>query len=179
MKLKLGLSTATIIRWFHKLPPIRMILPHHRHFFNRNTFGLRQKLVNKQAHHHHKKCKEDEESKLHVAQHGGENLSNGKCENHVNRNIDTLGRWSHLKWKNFTWHQPSKRTPRPCESHHIHTYAYHNKQCIPLRKLTWISINSKFRCNGRCYNNLCQNKYVLAKKDEQHIIVVGVIFPNH
>ena len=156
-----------------------MILPHLRHFFNWNTFSLRQKLVNKQAHHHNKKCKEDEESKLHVAQHSGENLSNGKREDHVNGNIDTLSRRSHLKWKNFTWHQPSKRAPRPCESHHIHAYAYHNKQCIPLWQLTWISINSKFKCNGHCYNNLCQNKFVvLAKKVEQHIIVVCVILPN-
>lgn len=46
--------------------------PHAGHVFNGNALGLRQEESHKCGHEDHKEGEEDEEAKLHVAEHGEE-----------------------------------------------------------------------------------------------------------
>ena len=56
------------MRWLNKVFPIRVSLPNNMHVFNGNPFGLWEKLEDEYSHEHDKKCKENEESKLHVTE---------------------------------------------------------------------------------------------------------------
>ena len=73
--------------------------------------------------------KEDEQAKLHVTKHCGEELCYNKSADHVDTNSDTLSCRSNLQRKNFTWYQPSKWTPRPSITRNIYTYDTNNYTC--------------------------------------------------
>ena len=72
------------------LSPEPVLLPYLVHLFNWDILGLGQEEVDEDSHDYNEASKEKEEAKLHVAKHGEENLSNGKCEDHVYCNIDGL-----------------------------------------------------------------------------------------
>lgn len=64
-----------------------MLLPHFPHLLNRNTFCLRQQEVNENGHDQDHTREEIEQTKLHVAKHRQEELSNEECKEHVHRNV--------------------------------------------------------------------------------------------
>lgn len=103
--LDIGLSTSSnnSIIWDVTFPE-RMSLPHPSHLFNRNPSRLRQQEVDEDGHDQNHSSKEVEESKFHVAKHRQEELSNEEREEHVDRNIDGLSRWSYFQWTYLTWY---------------------------------------------------------------------------
>lgn len=82
----------------------RMLLPYSSHFFNWNPFCLRQQEVDEDGHDCNHSSKEVEETKLHVAKHREEKLSNEESEEHVDRDVDGLSRWSDFQWTDLTWY---------------------------------------------------------------------------
>jgi len=70
--------------------PERVCPPDLAHFFNWNALGFGQEEENEECHHQHKEGKEDEQTKLHVAEHCQEDLRYHKSEEHVHGHVDTL-----------------------------------------------------------------------------------------
>jgi hypothetical protein len=68
-----------------------MIAPHSGHFFNWDTFSLRQQFVYDDAHDNHADSKADKQTELQVTKHCREDLCDYEGEDHVYRNSDTLG----------------------------------------------------------------------------------------
>ena len=81
-----------------------MILPHSRHLLNRNSFRLWQQEVNENRHDQDQNGEEVEQTKLHVAKHRHEELSNEESEEHVHGHVQRLSRRSDFQWTYLTRH---------------------------------------------------------------------------
>lgn len=79
----LNISIRVIIIW-HISFPEPVTFPDSIHFFNRDPFSLRQEEEDEEGHGYHKCSKEEEETKLHLAKHGEEELADHEREEHVN-----------------------------------------------------------------------------------------------
>lgn len=67
--------------------PEPVCFPHSIHLFNGDVPSLRKEEEYEDSHNDDKATEEEEETKLHVAKHGEEALSNNKGEQHVDGDV--------------------------------------------------------------------------------------------
>lgn len=101
------------------LPPEPVRLPNSVNLFNGDVLCLRQEEEHENSHNDYKAGKEKEETELQVAEHGEENLSDEKGEQHVDGDVDGLACRSDLQRADLAGYQPTQWPPRPCERRYV------------------------------------------------------------
>ncbi|KAF8014281.1 hypothetical protein BT93_H0193 [Corymbia citriodora subsp. variegata] len=92
---------------------------------------LGQEDVDEGGHEGDEQGEEDEEAKLHVAEHGGEGLYDHEGEEHVEAHDNALSSRPDLHGEYLARHQPPQRPPREGEGRHEDTDADHQGDRVP------------------------------------------------
>ncbi|ERN09403.1 hypothetical protein AMTR_s00029p00047020 [Amborella trichopoda] len=135
------------------LPPKLVILPNLFHLLNWNILGLRQKVVNECSHETHEGGEEEEETKLHVTEHGQENLSNDEGEEQVHRDIDALTSRPNLKREDFRGDQPAQWSPGPRKGGDVDANEEDHQIRIGFREGS-LACEPEINCNESSNDNL-------------------------